>query len=520
MKRIIILFAGLLLGISFSRGQSISSAEYFFDEDPGVGNGTAVSVNDNTGLLVQNFSIPTTDLSEGFHSIYIRVNMTNGNWSLYDRSIFYVMAFSNANKPIASAEYFFDEDPGIGEGTALAVDTNSGQLVQNFTLPIDGLADGQHVFYIRVQSQSGDWSLYDQRNFEVTAGALDSAVSLNENTITANLTDATYQWLDCNNENTPIAGETGQSFEATKDGSYAVEITKGGQTVISACTEISVDGSPISSENDQDDDGVPDGADQCADTPANAVIDTNGCPVFSLPADNFIITATGESCISSNNGSIEVTSTTSLAFRATLNVGGDILMQEFSDTTVFQGLEAGAYRLCIQIDGQPDYERCFDISLTQPEALSAISKINTADQTLSLHLKGSQTYTIALNDDIITTSKDEITLALRKGGNTVSVKGDAPCQGTYEERIILGTETLVYPNPIQSGHLHVEMDFATPVAKAEISLFDLNGALVLEEESSIDRGQILFDMDGLPKGIYILSVRTPEASLNQKIIKR
>ncbi|MDT7827561.1 T9SS type A sorting domain-containing protein [Pricia sp. S334] len=532
MKRIIILFAGLLLCIPFSRGQSIVSAEYFFDGDPGIGNGIALSVNDNAGQLAQEFSIPTTGLSEGFHSLYIRVNGNNGNWSLYDRSIFYVMSFTDASEPIANAEYFFDEDPGIGEGTALAVDTNSGRLVENMTIPIEGLAEGQHVLYIRVQSQSGNWSLYDQRNFGVTADALDSTVTLDETTITANLADATYQWLDCNDENSPIQGETDQSFEASESGTYAVQITKGDQTVVSACTEISIDSEPGDSEddqdsendqegeNDQDNDGVPDALDQCDNTSAGAVVDANGCPVFTLPADNFIITTVGESCISSNNGSIEIAAETSLPYSASLTGPNGTLNQEFSDVTVFQDLVAGAYGLCIQIDGQPDYERCFDVSLTQPEALSASSKVNAMARTLNLHLKGSQTYTITLNDEIITTSDNEITLALRKGGNTITVVGDARCQGIYEEKIVLGPGTLVYPNPIASGNLHVDLSFANLSRKADISLFNLNGALISEEERSIEQGRILLDMDGLPKGVYILSVRTDEALLNQKIIKR
>ncbi|MDA9128390.1 T9SS type A sorting domain-containing protein, partial [Flavobacteriaceae bacterium] len=35
----------------------------------------------------------------------------------------------------------------------------------------------------------------------------------------------TYQWIDCNNGNAPISGETNQSFTATANGSYAVIIT-------------------------------------------------------------------------------------------------------------------------------------------------------------------------------------------------------------------------------------------------------------------------------------------------------
>jgi hypothetical protein len=37
--------------------------------------------------------------------------------------------------------------------------------------------------------------------------------------------NATYQWIDCNNNNVFIAGATNQSYTATQNGSYAVILT-------------------------------------------------------------------------------------------------------------------------------------------------------------------------------------------------------------------------------------------------------------------------------------------------------
>lgn len=69
----------------------------------------------------------------------------------------------------------------------------------------------------------------------------DNTVSVSGATITANLAGATYQWIDCNS-NTPISGETSQSFTATITGDYAVEVTANGCTTTSVCTMISVVG--------------------------------------------------------------------------------------------------------------------------------------------------------------------------------------------------------------------------------------------------------------------------------------
>lgn len=57
-------------------------------------------------------------------------------------------------------------------------------------------------------------------------------------TLTANQTGATYRWLDCDNGNAVIPSETSQSFTATTNGNYAVEITLGNCVDTSACENI------------------------------------------------------------------------------------------------------------------------------------------------------------------------------------------------------------------------------------------------------------------------------------------
>ncbi|MBK6839726.1 MAG: T9SS type A sorting domain-containing protein [Bacteroidetes bacterium] len=61
-------------------------------------------------------------------------------------------------------------------------------------------------------------------------------------TISANNTLATYQWLDCDNNNAVIASETQQSFTVTTNGNYAVELTENGCVDTSACVAITTVG--------------------------------------------------------------------------------------------------------------------------------------------------------------------------------------------------------------------------------------------------------------------------------------
>jgi hypothetical protein len=67
-------------------------------------------------------------------------------------------------------------------------------------------------------------------------------VSQLNNVLTASAGATAYQWLDCNNSNTPIAGATNQTFTAPKNGSYAVRAVVNGCAAISSCYSVTTSG--------------------------------------------------------------------------------------------------------------------------------------------------------------------------------------------------------------------------------------------------------------------------------------
>ncbi len=79
--------------------------------------------------------------------------------------------------------------------------------------------------------------------------AIDVTVTNASPVLTANQIGATYQWLDCNNSNQAIAGETNQNYTAIVSGSYAVEITVGNCVDTSACETVTVTSIHSMSEN-------------------------------------------------------------------------------------------------------------------------------------------------------------------------------------------------------------------------------------------------------------------------------
>lgn len=72
----------------------------------------------------------------------------------------------------------------------------------------------------------------------LTINNVNSAVIQSGYTLTADAAGATYQWIDCSN-NQPVSGAMSQSFTAAMNGNFAVIITENGCTDTSSCYTIS-----------------------------------------------------------------------------------------------------------------------------------------------------------------------------------------------------------------------------------------------------------------------------------------
>ena len=69
--------------------------------------------------------------------------------------------------------------------------------------------------------------------------ALDLGVSVDESTVSVNQDNASYQWVDCNDDFNPIDGATSQSYTAPFfGGDFAVEVSLNGCTQLSDCIEV------------------------------------------------------------------------------------------------------------------------------------------------------------------------------------------------------------------------------------------------------------------------------------------
>jgi hypothetical protein len=157
-------------------------------------------------------------------------------------------------------------------------ETTESQLVtiENLTLvngdanwPTNGnvdVTDGTTVFSFRVENESplsgastpnvpfnatGLGRQFDNSGVPYDAGYqlfpcsidpicdVDVTTTTSEITIEANASGVNYQWVDCDDNFSPIVGETSQTFTATENGNYAVIITDGLCSDTSDCVSIS-----------------------------------------------------------------------------------------------------------------------------------------------------------------------------------------------------------------------------------------------------------------------------------------
>jgi len=160
----------IILFLLFIQGslsaQTINRAEYFFDADPGVGNATALSVT-VAASINQTYNVSTASLATGFHTFNARVQDNTGKWSLFTTRTFYVIPNPFSTLPgvnITKAEYFYDTDPGVGNGANIPV-ASSPSLNLTVNTPSTALTAGFHTVNVRVRDDKGRWSLFTTRTF-------------------------------------------------------------------------------------------------------------------------------------------------------------------------------------------------------------------------------------------------------------------------------------------------------------------------------------------------------------------
>lgn len=100
------------------------------------------------------------------------------------------------------------------------------------TEDLSGLAPGTYTVTV-----TDDANCPSFQTFIITGSIYSATSSQNGATLTADISGATYQWINCTT-GAPIAGEVAQTYTVTANGSYAVIVTEGECSDTTACITV------------------------------------------------------------------------------------------------------------------------------------------------------------------------------------------------------------------------------------------------------------------------------------------
>ncbi len=265
----------------------------------------------------------------------------------------------------------------------------------------------------------------------------------------------------------------------------------------------------LASNGDVDGDGIPDEDDDCPNTVAGAVVDINGCAVFSLPTDNFKIEAKGETCPDRKNGKIIITPTENHNYQLTING----LDRSFSTGITLGSLAPDTYNLCLSVEGE-EFKQCFELVIPKGTTVSGKSSIINNKATVQIE-RGTAPYKVFVNGEVLFETMSTSINVNVKHGDLLDIKTAVECEGVISKKIDLLGSIAVYPNP-SSGHFEI----ALPVSDSQVNIevYNILGQLVEADNYQIILGKVHVDLSKKPKGLYIAKVYL-EKPITLKLIK-
>ena len=172
---------------------NINKAEYFYDVDPGFGNGINIPVTASMDINNLAPALNTSALANGAHRVYIRTRDASMNWSLTNVATFVIVAptptipASALVTRVLKAEYFYDMDPGFGNGVNIPVTPNF-DVTGSFAVNTASLGSGSHRIYLRTQDSLKHWSLTNVASFYI----LSAPITIPANNTPGNIVKAEY----------------------------------------------------------------------------------------------------------------------------------------------------------------------------------------------------------------------------------------------------------------------------------------------------------------------------------------
>ncbi len=270
---------------------------------------------------------------------------------------------------------------------------------------------------------------------------------------------------------------------------------------------------------DSDLDGIGDSQDQCPDTPSGAKVDTTGCPIFELPVNNYKVEVSSATCIGNSDGVIDL-SVEDASFDYTVTITGkdNVTITGTNKTGSVTGLAKGTYEVCFTVDGQANYEQCFEVVVGEPPALTAFIDIDNDNRTTSIQMTGSKKYNVTINGVRKTVTGNSFEANLSTGLNIIRVDTDLECQGFVEKEVFISEDIHYYPNPTNND---VKVHVGGEDTRVKVSVFSEKGDLIYtryQDIADVSRKTNIDLLNQIP-GAYIVVLESKTVRKTFKVIR-
>ncbi len=264
------------------------------------------------------------------------------------------------------------------------------------------------------------------------------------------------------------------------------------------------------SQLDDDNDGVKNDVDKCPNTAPGSSVDTTGC--FTLPANNFTVETTSETCLGKNNGQIKITALLTLGYTLTINDSP----YNFTTATTYTSakLKPATYKVCIGVTGET-YQQCYTVQVAAGTIVSGKSSVTSGKASVEME-QGTAPFTVFVNGQEQFETSAPIFSVDVKGGDILEVKTAVSCEGVYSKTIDGYVGAFAYPNPTNNTF---EITVPTSQKEVVVELYNINSQLISAKKYPVVYGKVQLSLENKPTGVYIAKVKLDEP-VTFKIIKQ
>ena len=165
-----------------------------------------------------------------------------------------------------------------------------------------------------------------------------------------------------------------------------------------------------------------------------------------------------------------------------------------------------------------EFERCFEVTIVEPDPLLVSAQLNKQAQTITYDLSGGDTYQITHNGITTQTRESKHTVSLSKGVNKISISTGIECQGLFEKSYFLSNEVKFSPNPFNE-QLHLYMGGLDTLI--QIGVYTPGGQMINQEVISLPFGVRTYTLDTghYKQGAYIIKVKGDTLDQSFQVIK-